>query len=152
MSRLSHRLFLWLLLAVVGGNYLAQIPYYLDVYYFPRGAAPAWGGSLLLGATLVWFLAGYLLLARGSRVGYWLVFSYLLTVVSFYLHNMIIQVTNGFPPFFHLQARDPILFAVFGIGYLNLICGIGFLIYLPLRYRSLVGDQSNPSSSGALAG
>lgn len=152
MSRPNHQIFLWSMLAVVGQNYLAQIPYYLHVYYFPRGAAPAWGGSLLLGATLVWFLTGYILLTRGSRVGYWLVFSYLLVVVIFYLRNMITQVTHGFAPFFHLQTRDPILFVVFGIGYLNLICGICFLVYLALRYRSLIADQSNPASPRALAG
>jgi len=152
MSRANHRLFLWLMLAVVGANYLAQIPYYLHVYYIPRGAAPAWGGSLLLGATLAWFLAGYILLARGSRLGYWMVVSYLLVVVIFYARNMFTQVTHGFAPFFHLQTRDPILFAVFGIGYLNLIGGFCFLVYLAVRYRSFIGDQAKPAAPRALAG
>ncbi len=139
--RSNHQLFLWGVLAVVGGNYLAQIPYYLHVYYFPRGAAPAWGGTLLLGTTLAWFLAGFVLLARGSRIGYWLLLSFLLVEVTFYLRNMLTQVTHGFAPFFHLQTRDPILFIVFGMGYLNLLCGLYFLVFLGLHYRALVTDR-----------
>ncbi len=152
MSRSNHRVFLWCVLVVVGGNYLAQIPYYLHVYYIPHGAAPAWGGTLLLGATLAWFLAGFVLLARGSRAGYWLLLAFLLAEVTFYLRNMLTQVTHGFAPFFHLQTRDPILFAVFGMGYLNLVCGVGFLAYLVWRRHTLLGDQPARRQPRALVG
>lgn len=152
MARSNHRIFLWCVLAVVGGNYLAQIPYYLHIYYFPHGAPPAWGGTLLLGATLAWFLAGFVLLARGKRTGYWLLLAFLLVEVGFYLHNMVIQVTHGFAPFFHLQTGDPILFVVFGIGYLNLLCGLYFLVFLVLRRNTLVTERPQPSSPHALAG
>lgn len=132
--RTSHRVFFASVLGVVLANYLAQIPYYLDVYYFPHHAAPATAGSLMLLATLVWFLFGYVLLVRGSRIGYWVLLSFLAVEVSFYAYNMVNQVMHGYAPFFHLQARDAILFVVFAIGYLNLIAGICFL-YILIRHR-----------------
>ena len=46
-------LFLLLLLGVVVANYLVQILYYLHLYYFPRGALPSVGGTLLLGLTFI---------------------------------------------------------------------------------------------------
>ncbi|HLZ23449.1 MAG TPA: hypothetical protein VKQ30_15150 [Ktedonobacterales bacterium] len=135
MVRTKHPIFFSSVLGVVLSNYIAQIPYYLYLYYFPHRAAPAFAGSLLLIATLLWFLAGYIWLARGSRAGYWLLLSFLITEVGFYLHNMVIQVTHGFAPFFHLQSHDPLLFVVFAIGYLNFLAG-AYFIYFLLRHRS----------------
>lgn len=143
--RTNHRFFFASVLVVVLANYLAQIPYYLDVYYVPHGVAPNMRGTLMLLATLVWFLVGVVLLARGSRAGYWVLLSFLLVEVGFYAYNMANQVMHGYAPFFHLQARDPILFVVFAIGYLNLIAGIGF-IYMLLRHRS---DLLAPAHSPA---
>ena len=137
-SHQQRRLFLWLVLAVVGANYLAQIPYYLDVYYFPHGAPPALSGSILLGLTCVWFLVGYMRLAAGSAKGYWLLLSFLVTEVFFYAHNMFIQVTHGYPPFLHLLARDAILTIVFDIGYLNMLLGVCFIVYLLRHRRDLI--------------
>jgi hypothetical protein len=141
----KHPIFFASVLGVVLANYLAQIPYYLDVYYFPHGVGPNMAGSLLLLATLVWFLIGYILLARGSRIGYWVLLSFLLVEVSFYAHNMVIQVANGYAPFFHLHARDPILFVVFAIGYINLIAGVCF-IYVLIRHRkTMIAPDSPPA-------
>ena len=124
-----NRVVMYAILIVVGANYLAQIPYYLYLYYFPHHAPPALFGTLLLVATFVWFLVGWLLLA------------FLLTEFIFYFANMVNQVAHGFAPFFHLQNRDPLLFTVFAIGYLNLIGGLVFAIFLIWRYRTLVADQ-----------
>jgi hypothetical protein len=133
---------IYAILAVVGANYLAQIPYYLYLYYLPHRALPPLFGTSLLAATFVWFLVGWLLLARrGSRAGYWLLLAFLLTEFSFYFLNMANQVAHGFAPFFHLQNRDPLLFTVFAIGYLNMVGGFAFIVFLVLRYRSLVADQ-----------
>lgn len=143
-----HRLFFASLLAVVLANYLAQIPYYLHLYYFPHRAAPPLGGSLLLLATLIWFLVGCIRLARGSRAGYWVLLSFLIVEVAFYVYNMLIQVTHGFAPFFHLQDRDPLLFVVFAIGYLNLLAGLCFIAYLLWHRRTLTDLQP---STGAHA-
>jgi hypothetical protein len=137
-------LFLRLLLGVVVANYLAQILYYLHLYYFPHGALPSVGGTLLLGLTFVGFLLGYVGVARGRRTGYWLLLAYLVAEVGFYVKNLFTQVLHGYAPFFHLQTRDPILFVVFGIGYLNLLVGGYALSYLLSHRRTLI-------SSGTIA-
>lgn len=142
MPRPTPRLFLACVLLVVGANYLAQVPYYLDVYYWPHHVAPNPAGTLLLGATCAWFLVGYILLARGIRAGYWLCLSFLVVEVGFYLYNMLNQVAHGYPPFLHLIARDAILTVVFDIGYLNMLCGIFFLYYLLRHYHALTGSRS----------
>ena len=146
--RTKHPLFFASVLAVVLANYLAQIPYYLDVYYFPHHAAPNLPGLLLLLATLVWFMVGYVWLARAGRAGYWVLLSFLVVEVGFYMHNMVIQVLNGYAPFFHLQARDPILFVVFAIGYLNLLAGLYFLAFLLWHRRTLIAPQPYTASAG----
>lgn len=138
----ADRVMMYCLLAVVGVNYVAQIPYYLYLYYFPHHAPPNALGTAMLLATLVWFLAGWILLARrGNLVGYLLLLTFLLTEFAFYFLNMVNQVAHGFSPFFHLQNRDPLLFTVFAIGYLNLIGTALFAVYLIWRYRALVADQ-----------
>lgn len=134
--------FLAVVLAVIVSNYVAQIPYYLHLYYFPRHIAPSPTGVALLGLTLAWFLLGYIGLARGWRAGYWLLLTYLAAVVAFYLGNMLNQVANGFGPFFHVQTRDPILFVVFGVGYLNLVGGITFLALMAVFRRALLSGAA----------
>lgn len=136
--------FLWAVLVVVGANYLAQIPYYLHLYYIPHGALPSLRGSILLGLTLAWFLAGALGFARGRVWGSWLLATFLLTEVSFYALNMLNQTLHGFPPFFHLQTRDPILFVVFGIGYLNMLAGAYFLFVLLQRQADFSVRRAEP--------
>ena len=142
MKHPVNRAVMYAILVVVGANYLAQIPYYLYLYYLPYRALPPLFGTSLLAVTFVWFLAGWLLLARrGSRTGYWLLQTFLLTEFVFYFLNMANQVAHGFAPFFHLQNRDPLLFTVFAIGYLNMVGGFAFIIFLVLRHRTLVADQ-----------
>lgn len=137
-----NRVAMYAILVVVGANYLAQIPYYLYLYFLPHRALPPLFGASLLVATFVWFLVGWLLLARrGSLTGYWLLLTFLLTEFIFYVLNMANQVAHGFAPFFHLQNRDPLLFTVFAIGYLNMVGGFAFIIFLIMRYRTLVADQ-----------
>jgi hypothetical protein len=92
------------------------------------------GGTLLLGLTFVGFLLGYVGVVRGRRTGYWL----LVAEVGFYVKNLLTQVLHGYAPFFHLQTRDPILFVVFGIGYLNLLVGGYALAYLLHHRRTLI--------------
>jgi len=105
--RQPHGLFLRVVLAVVLANYLAQIPYYLYLYYFPTGAPPRLTGTLLLGLTLAWFLAGYVGLTRGSRAGYWLLLAFLATEVGFYSWNMLIQVTQATRPSSTCKSATP---------------------------------------------
>ena len=143
MKYLLNRVVMYAILVVVAANYLAQIPYYLHLYYFPHHAPPAPFGTSMLVATFVWFLLGWLLLARrGSQAGFWLLLTFLLTEFVFYAANMVNQVAHGFAPFFHLQNRDPLLFTVFAVGYLNLIGGLVFAIFLIWRYRTMTSAWS----------
>jgi hypothetical protein len=144
MQRARQALILRTMLAVVLANYFAQIPYYLDVYYLPHGAPPRLAGTLALLFTLVWFVAGYVWLGRGSRVGYWVLLAFIATEFSFYLWNTGIQALNGFPAGFHLQARDPVLFGVFAIGYLNFLAGAYFIYFLLRNRQSLIAARSQP--------
>ena len=144
----SRTLFLWAVMIVVGANYLAQIPYYLRVYYFPHGAPPSLPGTVLLGLTLLWFLAGWLPLAQGSGKGYWLLLSFLVTEVFFYAYNEVNQMRHCFAPFFHLQTHDAILFVVFGIGYVNMFAGFYFLYYLIRHRRELLTESATLASAG----
>jgi hypothetical protein len=128
---------LWSMFAIVSANYLAQIPYYLRLYYFPHHAAPALAGTLALGATFLWFLLGFALLWRGQMLGYWLTLGFLATETGFYLYNTVGSILHGYPPFFHLADPDPILWSVFAIGYLNMLAGLVFIAMLLLARRAL---------------
>jgi hypothetical protein len=137
MARTWSRAFLVVVFVVVVANYVAQVPYYLRLYYFPHHAPPAFWGTLALAATLAWFLTGFALLWRGRIAGYWLTLAFLVTETGFYLYNEISQVAHGFPPFFHLENRDPVLWAVFAIGYLNMVAGVVFIVALLAARRAL---------------
>lgn len=135
------RPFLWTIFAVVVANYVAQVPYYLRLYYVPHRAPPALFGSLALAVTLAWFLVGFALLLRGRAPGYWLTLSFLVAETGFYLYNTLMQVAHGFAPFFHLANPDPILWAVFAIGYLNMLAGVVFIAALLTWRRSLTAHS-----------
>lgn len=111
-----------------------RFPYYLHLYYFPHGLPPSTRGVALLGLTLAWFAAGWVGLARGHMAGYWLLFTFLLTEVSFYAHGILNRVVNGYPAFQEMHTHDALLLAVFAIGYVNMLFGLYFLAYL-LRHR-----------------
>ncbi len=141
MQRTHHQsmLVFRFMLCVVLANYLAQIPYYLHLYYFPHGAPPSRSGTALLTLTLVWFLAGFAGTLRRWTAAYWVLVAYFVTVATFYLRNMLTQVTHGYPPFLHVWGEhDPILFVVFGIGYVNMLAALFFLYFLLRRHRSLL--------------
>ncbi len=129
--------FLVVVFVVIVANYVAQVPYYLRLYYFPHHASPAFWGTLALAATLAWFLVGFALLWRGRVAGYWLTLSFLVTETGFYLYNEINQLAHGFAPFFHLGNPDPVLWMVFTIGYLNMVAGVLFVAALVIWRRAL---------------
>ena len=67
MSQPGKKTFLLVVFMVVVANYVAQIPYYLRLYYFPHHAPPALWGTLALGVTLAWFWSG----SRCCGAGAW---------------------------------------------------------------------------------
>jgi hypothetical protein len=111
-------------------DYLAQLPYYLVNYYLPHQLAPTLSAVVLLGATLAWFLIGYVSMRRGRAFGFWVLLSFLVVEGLFYLHTLlfgaaVLQMTNP----------NPVVRAVFVIGY---VTGIVSLIYagLLIAFRS----------------
>ena len=137
MNQTRDRVAMVSMFVVVIANYVAQIPYYLRLYYFPHHTPPALAGSLALGATLAWFLIGFTLLWRGRAAGYWLTLLFLITETGFYDFNTIGLLIHGYPLFFQLANPDPTLRAVFAIGDLNMFAGLVFIALLLVWRQSL---------------
>ncbi|MHB8611474.1 MAG: hypothetical protein ACYDAL_03450 [Candidatus Dormibacteraceae bacterium] len=117
--------------AVILANYAAQVPYGLHLY----GSAAMTHGWVPLLITLGWFVAGLWLLIRATAAGYWLTLSFLLADFGFYLYNLIGGWVHGYGLFFQAwQLRDPLLWAVFMIGYANFFAA-GFLLVHLVRVR-----------------
>ena len=127
------------LLVMVLANYLAQIVYYLDLYY-PQ--PPAMLGTALLCLTLLWFLAGYVGAQRGWWLGRLLLLSYLLAMVSFYVVGTYGLVVHGYGLLWHLQHHDLPVRMVFALGYLNLVVGAVALLALLRRPPTSSSPQS----------
>lgn len=114
---------------VVALDYAAQVPYVLDLYgtqFSPRGA-------VLLGATLLWFLVGLGLFRPGAGRGRWVLIIYALVQFAFYFHGIVIMSAFGDGPLYQMShARDPIVAAVFLVGYLTFIAA-GLFLFVLLR-------------------
>ncbi len=119
---------------IVLANFIAQGFYYFRLYYTPQHPLPDLRSALALGSVLVLFLAGLALLALKRKAGYYLTALFLLLEFMFYLGNLIGEVIHGYGLFFHLANPDPILRAVFAIGYLNFFAA-GYFLFLLLRKR-----------------
>jgi hypothetical protein len=137
MSR-SLRLQFWVLSGIVLANFIAQVPYYLHLYYTPQRPFPQARSFLELGFVFALFACGCLLLARRRRAGYVLLTTFLMLEFAFYLWTTVGSVVHGYGLFFQLRNPDPILRAVFAIGYLNLFAAGYFLVLLATRRNSFL--------------
>jgi hypothetical protein len=122
MATVAVRTIPWsrVLLVVALANYLAQVVYYLDLYYPQPMAFP---GTALLVLTLVWFLAGYVGARRGWWMGRLLLLTYLLAMVGFYVANTSELLVHGYGLLWHFQHHDLPVRIVFAVGYLNMFVG-----------------------------
>jgi hypothetical protein len=135
------RVQLLVLVAVVLANYLAQIPYALDLY----GSSWSGRGALLLGVSFVWFAAGVPLLLRGRAAGYWLLLSFVAVELAFYFHNEVLLIPVGYGlPYQLTHARDALLWVVFLIGDVNFVVAGYFLWFLVSRWSPLAGRRPAP--------
>jgi hypothetical protein len=141
MVPVTVRTFPWsrVLLVVVLANYLAQIVYYLDLYY-PQPMAIS--GTALLGLTLVWFLAGYVGAQRGWWLGRLLLLTYLLAMVGFYVANTYGLLVHGYSLLWHLQRHDIPVRMVFAVGYLNMFVGAVAILALLIHYAPFSSTSS----------
>jgi len=134
MNRIT-RIQVWVLFGVLLANFVAQVPYFLHLYYTPQHPLPEVRSAFLMGAVFVLFLVSFGLWAAGSTAGYYLLIFYLALEFFFYLWNIIGGVVHGFGLFFHLADRDPVLWAVNTIGYLSFFAAGYFLLLLVTRRR-----------------
>lgn len=126
--------------AAVALNYAAQVPYNLDLY----GGSFSLRGAALLGATLLWFLAGVGLLAAGRRAGWWLLVAYAGVQTVFYLNGEVLLAFAGYGlPYHLLHARDAIVWLTFAAGLVNAVAAVAFLAWAalarPLGRRARAG-------------
>lgn len=124
---------------IVIANYLAQILYSIHLYHIAWGTNPI--GALLLFATFLLFIIPYILIRRGSTAGYVGLLIFLTIEFLFYLWNFVGSILRGYPPFFHLANRDPILFTVFLIGYINFLAAGYFLYYFAKNKSSYYSSK-----------
>ena len=132
MSR-SLRLQFWVLSGIVLANFIAQVVYYMHLYYTPERPFPPVRSALELGLVFALFASGLLLQVRRRRTGYILLTAFLVLEFVFYLWSVVGSVVLGYGLFFQLWNPDAILRAVFAIGYLNLFAAGYFLVLLVSR-------------------
>lgn len=123
-----------IMLLIVLVNYVAQVPYYFHQYYVPHGFLPSLYGSVLLGISLIYFVVVYQKLIRGFKAGYYMMLTFLAVEFLFYLQTQVSQLFISHQLFLHVYHPDGLLlFLVFGIGYINFIGAIYFIVYLSLN-------------------
>lgn len=134
---MSHNNLLKLLFGVVIANFIVQIPYYFHQYH----GLPGMIGVLLMAIVLSWFLVGFRLLWRGSSWGYSLTTAFLSVEFIFYAMTQLSQAASGRGILLHvLSPDDPVLFVVFGVGYIN-FAAAGFFVYYLIRYKQSLSRQ-----------
>ena len=137
----SIRVQVIILFLLILANFIAQIPYYLHLYYNPNNLlAQLRGGYLLLIVFAVFLLASFLLFKR-TVIGYWLMVMFLAVEFLFYLWNTLGAVIHGYGFLYHLANPDLILRAVFAIGYVNLFVSGYFLCLLLLKRGTFLDSQ-----------
>jgi len=128
----------WILSGVLWANFIAQVFYYLHLYYSTQHPLPEARGALLMGLVFALFLAGSLLLILETRAGYYLMAAFLALDFLFYLWNLVNQALHGYGWFYHLAEPDPVLWTVFLIGYLNFFAAGYYLVLLLVRRREIL--------------
>ncbi|HEU0000808.1 MAG TPA: hypothetical protein VFQ36_07920 [Ktedonobacteraceae bacterium] len=119
------------LFLLILANFIAQVPYFLHLYYKPDMNLLAEARPfLIMGIVFAVFLVASILLFKRTVAGYWLMLVFLAVEFLFYLWNTIGEVVHGYGLFFHLQNPDLLLKTVFAIGYINLFASGYFLCLL----------------------
>lgn len=122
------------LFLLILANFIAQVPYFLHLYYKPgMNLLAEVKPSLIMGFVFAVFLVSSILLFKRTIAGYWLMLLFVTVEFLFYLWNTIGEVVHGYGLFFHLQNPDLLLKIVFTIGYINLFAAGYFLCLLLLK-------------------
>ncbi|MDQ2886983.1 MAG: hypothetical protein M3Y39_12980 [Chloroflexota bacterium] len=130
-----------ILFLLILANFIAQIPYYFHLYYNPNNLLAQAKGALIMLFVLGVFLLASTLLFKRRLLGYWLMVLFLAVEFLFYMWNTLGEVLHGYGLFFHLNNPDPLLRAVFAIGYMNLFASGYFLGLLLLKRARFFASQ-----------
>ena len=147
MGSKTIRIQVIILFSLILANFLAQIPYYLHLYYHPNNLLAQIKGGFPILFVFVFFLLASFLLFKRTVIGYWLMVLFLTVEFLFYVWNTVGSALHGYGLFYHLANPDLLLKAVFAIGYMNLFASGYFLGLLLLkRDRFLVSDERESNS------
>ncbi len=135
-----------LLCLLILANFIAQIPYYLHLYYNPGNLLASAKGVLILGFVLAFFLLASFLLFKRTVLGYRLMLVFLSVEFLFYLWNTTVDVIHGYGPFYHLNNPDLLLRGVFAVGYVNLFASGYFLCLLLLKRTYFFNTQEKENA------
>lgn len=149
MQNRSTRIQVIILFLLILANFMAQVPYYLYLYYNPNNLFAQARGGLLMLVVFAVFLTGSFLLFKRRVSGYWSMLGFLTVEFLFYLWNTIGEVVHGYGLFFHLGDPRLILKIVFAIGYLNLFAAGYFLVLLLLKRNDFLIDRREQPSMQA---
>jgi hypothetical protein len=131
------------LFLLILANFIAQIPYFLRLYYKPGLSLLAEARPfLLMGFVFAVFLVASILLFKRTIAGYWLMLIFLAVEFLFYLWNTIGEVVHGYGLFFHSNNPDFLLRIVFAIGYINLFASGYFLCLLLLKRTDFLDREA----------
>jgi hypothetical protein len=135
------------LFSLILANFIAQVAYYLRLYYNPSDLLTPVRGILVMLLVFAFFLLASMLLFRGKALGYWLMLVFVAVEFFFYLGNAIGEVTGGHGLFFHLANPDLVLKTIFAIGYLNLFASAYLLGLLLLQRKHFLAPLSDIASA-----
>lgn len=135
-----------ILFLLILANFIAQIPYYLHLYYHPNNLLAQVKGGLLILFVFVLFLLASIFLFKRRVLGYWLMVVFLTVEFLFYLWNTLGEVIHGYGLFFHLTNPDLLLKIVFAIGYVNVFASGYFLGLLLLKRDAFLDSQEREKS------
>jgi len=148
MGNKNIRIQVIILFLLILANFIAQIPYYLHLYYHPNNLLAQVKGGLPLLFLFVFFLLASIFLFKRMVIGYWLMVVFLTVEFLFYLWNTLVAVIHGYGLFFHLTNPDLLLKIVFAIGYVNLFAS-GYFLGLLLLKRAHFGWFSQAVGAGS---
>jgi hypothetical protein len=132
---MHRKTYLGILFIVTIVNFIAQIPYYFHQYHL----LPSLSGVILMSFVFAWFLVSFWWLWNRMQKGYLLILIFLIVEFLFYMSTQITQAVSGRGILLHvLHPNDPVLFIVFGIGYINLLASGFFISYLLLHKKQLI--------------
>lgn len=146
MESKSIRIQVIILFLLILANFIAQIPYYLHLYYNPNDLLAQAKGVLIMSFVFAVFLLASLFLFKRKVLGYWLMVMFLAVEFLFYLWNTLGEVVHGYGLFYHFNNPDLLLRAVFAIGYINLFASGYFLCLLLLKSPHFLASQEREKS------